>query len=201
MATDHPTCRAKAQSLPAPKFWRRRGLQRPLSLFKGRPGRTREDARTSANQAATGDVEREGGVVMEKQRFRQTLSRYDRQHQNHRILSMLGGSTGPEARTLPCISARILLVPFHALSTSAVRLNLCFRNHLQMIPRRPERCAKPTVATANMPTETTPLSISHRSQLPALRVNLIHRNPLERRHVDPPFAQYRLHPFRRPPDA
>ena len=66
MATDHPTCRAKAQSLPAPKFWRRRGLQRPLSLFKGRPGRTREDARTSANQAATGDVEREGGVVMEK---------------------------------------------------------------------------------------------------------------------------------------
>ena len=114
MATDHPTCRAKAQSLPAPKFWRRRGLQRPLSLFKGRPGRTREDARTSANQAATGDVEREGGVVMEKQRFRQTLFRYDRQHQNHRILSMLGGSTGPEARTLPCISARILLVPFLA---------------------------------------------------------------------------------------
>ena len=48
---------------------------------------------------------------MEKQRFRQTLFRYDRQHQNHRILSMLGGSTGPEARTLPCISARILLVP------------------------------------------------------------------------------------------
>ncbi len=25
---------------------------------------------------------------------------------------MLGGSTGPEARTLPCISARILLIPY-----------------------------------------------------------------------------------------
>ena len=35
MATDHPTCRAKAQSLPAPKFWRRRGLQRPLVALQG----------------------------------------------------------------------------------------------------------------------------------------------------------------------
>ena len=67
--------------------------------------------------------------------------------------------------------------------------------------RRPKRFAKPTVAIANMPTETTPLSISHRSQVPALRVNLVHRNRLERRRVDAPFAQYRLHPFRRPPDA
>ena len=35
MATDHPTCRAKAQSLPATKFWRRRGLQRPLVALQG----------------------------------------------------------------------------------------------------------------------------------------------------------------------
>ena len=33
-----------------------------------------------------------------------------------------------------------------------------------------------------------------------LGVDLVHGDPLERRHVDSPFGEDRLHPLRRPPD-
>ena len=112
MATDHPPFRAKAQSLPATRFWRRHGLQRLLVALQGPSW---PNTRGCADQRQPGSDRRRRArrrcCSGKTNVFFRHSSDVERQHQNCCVFRTLHRSTKTEARPLPCISARILLVP------------------------------------------------------------------------------------------
>ena len=94
MATDHPTCRAKVQSLPPPSSGAAATVSVSLSLFKGRPGGTREDADKRQPGSDRRCRVRRRCCNGKTNVFVRHSSDMERQHQNRRIIRTLRRSTG-----------------------------------------------------------------------------------------------------------